>query len=815
MGINGKNTNGQEPLVIVLSRNYSTGLGVIRSLGAAGYTVDLIASVKKRGSAVIASSSKYVRKSVEVLSTKIQGDDGEGIINALLSYVSEDRKKVIFPVDDFTAAVVAGNRERLSRDFLFPDMLGEDRVPLVKYMDKVIQAGIAEGHGLSVPRHWIVSIEGDIKLCDDIKYPCFVKPLQSISGQKTEMGRFDSADELLGHLENMKDYYSDRSVLVQEYLDIEAEYDLCGVCLDREVIIPALIEKTRVAGFEKGVTMSGKLVPLDDLGEAKGKTIDMLKSLRYFGMFDLEFIKSGGKLFFSEINFRSGGPNYSYFLNGANLPAIVVEELVNGSHDKEWETVNEYGKSFVYEKVAWEDHMRGYLSKEDFLDCINNSDYKLLENDDDPEPGRHFNKRIRMSAMKHRALQMAGKEHRAEKAQEGKDTAEPLEHDVLITGRNSGNLLAMARDMGKAGYTVRVLRLYKTKPKASQILVKMKPEAFSVFVKQYEECIADNDTEKVADKLLEMAGERTLLVPVDDYSAYAVDMHRDRLKEKYILPGVREEQGALADLMNKEKQKAFAKEAGLPVLKSMIITDAEHIPDDVPLPCFIKPAVSMKSVKTVMKKCGDLDELKGSLGGEEMIAEEYSDVSCEYALLGLSAAGKVIIPCLFRTLRGGNRARKGVAATGVTMSCDGMRELIEKCRRMVSGIGYTGLFDIDLIKDKQGNMYFLEINLRAGASMHVFAEKGINLAGIMADALLAGKPVPDVTEDAGGTTFASEKVLLEEYVSGDISRKEFDEEVEKADVLFICDEIDDMPFRHYRKYLRLAELAKKIRKNKG
>ena len=37
------------PLVLVLARNYSTGLSVIRSLGAAGYTVDLIASAYKKG----------------------------------------------------------------------------------------------------------------------------------------------------------------------------------------------------------------------------------------------------------------------------------------------------------------------------------------------------------------------------------------------------------------------------------------------------------------------------------------------------------------------------------------------------------------------------------------------------------------------------------------------------------------------------------------------------------------------------------------------------------------------------------------------
>ena len=67
-----------KPLVIVLSRNYSTGLGVIRSLGKAGYTVDLIASTKKKGSSRIASCSKYVRQSVEVICPEIQEDTGDG-----------------------------------------------------------------------------------------------------------------------------------------------------------------------------------------------------------------------------------------------------------------------------------------------------------------------------------------------------------------------------------------------------------------------------------------------------------------------------------------------------------------------------------------------------------------------------------------------------------------------------------------------------------------------------------------------------------------------------------------------------------------
>ena len=98
--------------------------------------------------------------------------------------------------------------------------------------------------------------------------------------------------------------------------------------------------------------------------------------------------------------------------------------------------------------------------------------------------------------------------------------------------------------------------------------------------------------------------------------------------------------------------------------------------------------------------------------------------------------------------------------------------------------------------------------------MHVFAKKGINLAGIMADDLLKGIVLPDTEGDVPETTFASEKVLLEEYASGDISREEFDSEINSADVLFVYDERDIMPEKHFRKGLKKVDLFHKI-KRKG
>lgn len=391
-----------KPLVIVLSRNYSTGLGVIRSLGAAGYNVHLIASTRKKGSSVIASASKYVQKSVEVVTPKIQGDNGTEIIDELMKYVGKyEEKMILFPVDDFTASVVDAHRDVLRRHFHMPMIMKED-VSINSLMDKTVQGKMAREAGLMTPFETLISLRDTVNIPDAINYPCFVKPLQSVSGQKTEMCVCDNVSELKQHLLKMQGFYKDRDVLVQDYLRIEKEYDLSGICVDKQIIIPAVIEKIKIAKFEQGVTMCGKIHPVTVLGEMHEKIVAFLQSIHYVGMFDMELNVCGNEIFFNEINFRSGGPNYSYFLNGVNLPDIFIKEITGRGHEANEEKMLEYGKTFVYEKVAWEDYINSYMKAKELRQCINNADYTLLADKNDPIPGKIFYKRIRLSALKHK-----------------------------------------------------------------------------------------------------------------------------------------------------------------------------------------------------------------------------------------------------------------------------------------------------------------------------------------------------------------------------------------------------------------------------
>lgn len=394
--------DNSKPLIIVVSRNYSTGLGVIRSLGAAGYEVDLIASVMKRGTSVIASSSRYVRNHIEVVSAKTQEDKGTDLVYEILKYSKLPGEKIVFTVDDYTTTVADNYRNMLSEHFTLAHVTPGSEYTITQLMEKTLQTKLAKEAGLLTPLEWTVSLRGDVTVPEDIKYPCFVKPLQSFTGQKTEMGMFTSEETLLPHLLEMKAFYSDREVLIQEYLNIDREIDLSGICLDQEIIIPAIIEKTRIAKHHRGITMQGRMAPPEKLGALLEKIKEMLKSFHYYGMFDMEFNVCGDRIYFNEVNLRSGGPNYSYYLNGVNLPEILVKELSGEGHSPEEEVMAEFGRLFIYEKVAWEDYMHGFMSFRELNKAIRESDYTLIENKDDPAPGKVFNRRIRLSAAKNK-----------------------------------------------------------------------------------------------------------------------------------------------------------------------------------------------------------------------------------------------------------------------------------------------------------------------------------------------------------------------------------------------------------------------------
>lgn len=839
--------NNSEQLIVVLSRVYSTGLSVIRSLGAEGYTIDLVASAYKEGASKIAAKSKYIRNSVEVVSKKVKDGEDTELLNELLKYAGQNEKKpILFPTDDYTTSIMDVNRSELEKHFIMPYIVGDGAGALTRRMDKTVQGEMAKKAGLLTPEEWIINLENEIEIPEDMIYPCFCKPIESVTGYKREMAMCEDEEALRKHLRKLQKKFSNRCVLVQEFLNIDNEIDLSGVCLDQEIIIPAIIKKTNVAQYEKGVTLAGKVVPLSEIEEIRENIIAMLREFHYVGMFDMELNIVGDKIYFNEVNLRSGGPNYSYYKSGVNLPALFVKEVLGERHTDEEEQVKEFGKSFIYEKVAWDDYIHGFMSKKELNKCIENADIKLLYSDEDPEPAKFFIKEIKKTALKKKvknAIKAVKKKiikfikkvfypplrslkhillGYPQTKSKNKRNANAEKPRVMVAGRNYCSNLCMARSLGEAGYDVEVLRIFQVRPKKTNLMKIMKPDAYSEYVKAYHVCVSRRRSKRIVNRLKNLADldRKMLLIPADDLVANIVDDHLEELSELYYLPNVNNIQGEINRLMSKDVQKELALKAGLPVLNSCLIRTENgefEIPDTVTYPCFIKPNISKNSSKSKMKKCETEEELRQTLTeysvkkDVEMLVEDFVEIGKEYSLLGLSTKDGAVGPGFFGAEQGGHKERRGVALIGKILPCEDYQPLIKNLIDFVASLKYEGLYDVDLIETVDGKMYFVELNMRFGASGYAVTQSGVNLPGMFADYVLMNKPIDfECKIDEAGKRFISEKVMIEEYMKSFLTKSEMKKAMESVDIHFVKNNKDMRPYRHFKKFYFIASVMRGI-----
>jgi predicted ATP-grasp superfamily ATP-dependent carboligase len=384
-----------KPHILIVTKTYSTSLGIIRSLGIEGYHIELFYITRVRRMSEIPGSSKYVKETTEFF-----GRDDDAIIKEiLLKYSQRKEQYFLFPTDDYAASLIDRHSNKLSKYFLMPYVVDGGQGSVSHLMDKAVQTELARKSGFPTAKEWVISLEKDNLLVpDDIVFPCFVKPLVSAQGYKKELGICNDHEELQNKLYTLQSAMKKRSVMIQEYLDITKEFSMSGVCIDQTIILPAIVEKLRIAQHEKGVTLFGELVPVDEISKVKDALFKFLESLHFVGMFDLEVMCVGEKIYFGEMNLRSGGPNYSYYGSGVNLPNILVKAIVEKTIDDIPEI--EMHKKFLYEKAAWEDYQMGFMNKKELKSLYHEADILLLDCEEDPEPGKLFLQYIKTRVVK-------------------------------------------------------------------------------------------------------------------------------------------------------------------------------------------------------------------------------------------------------------------------------------------------------------------------------------------------------------------------------------------------------------------------------
>ncbi len=307
--------------VIVIGGSHHNTLGVVRSLGRAGISPNVILT-GKADSFVL--KSKYINNGETV-------KGGQAAIDLLFEkYSDSSQKAVLIGCHDLISSLLDLNRNELSKYFYVPGASSQGE--LTPLMNKKTMGDLAQTVGLRVPKTIIGSSESnhnELKLA----YPCITKPLLSKDGTKAEITVVKDKEELMSFLNK----HSGQEFIIQEFIEKKYEYQLIGCSIDagRDIIIPGVSELIRPSKCSN--TGFLHYMPMDSTyDEVLSKTYDFIKATKYSGLFSVEFLRDQqGKDYFMEMNFRNDGNAIAVTNAGVNLPYIWVLACMGKDYSKQ------------------------------------------------------------------------------------------------------------------------------------------------------------------------------------------------------------------------------------------------------------------------------------------------------------------------------------------------------------------------------------------------------------------------------------------------------------------------------------------------
>lgn len=376
--------------VVVIGHGYTSRLGIIRSLGAIGCEITVVAMVfhnrlgriiRFEGGKPIDCHSKYVRR---VLYCPAQ--NGDALVRLLLDRCIDPKQKVIIiPDSDFSAAIIDKNQEVLSPYFLFPH-IGHRAGEVERWMDKTVQKQTAREVGLNVAGGVTLCMkDGHYTMPTNVSFPCFTKPLATISGGKQFLRRCNNEKELQGVLDEVARRFPNTEVLIEDFKTIDTEYAVVGFSDGNNVVIPGVIEFIVNSKSHFGIAREGKIMPVagfESLLEQFGKYV---RKVGFCGLFDIDFYESDGEMFFGEMNLRFGGSGYAYTVMGVNLPAVMVRSF-RGEDYSDLLHIIDHTATYVNERMCVDDYMCGFVNRKQCKQIIANANIKFVYDKKDCKP---------------------------------------------------------------------------------------------------------------------------------------------------------------------------------------------------------------------------------------------------------------------------------------------------------------------------------------------------------------------------------------------------------------------------------------------
>lgn len=238
--------------------------------------------------------------------------------------------------------------------------------------------------------------------------------------------------------------------------------------------------------------------------------------------------------------------------------------------------------------------------------------------------------------------------------------------------------------------------------------------------------------------VLQKISPKKYLFPCGDYPSQVVDKFREQLEDYFYVPGIAIGYLPLEKLAEKSTMISKAFNAGFVIPKTMICdfssasqnsgTFCEYFHGSYPL--LIRPCGGEESSFNRFMVVEDESQLINAfinINYGKAIIQEYISKDEEIGIQGVGFGDDVLDPIVTGII---HKIRTSLVSPGSTTyatirSVDDT-EPINECNRFIKENGYSGIFDIELLR-KDNRYYFIECNFRNGAYGYSYTCSGHNL----------------------------------------------------------------------------------------
>lgn len=372
----------------------------------------------------------------------------------------------------------------------------------------------------------------------------------------------------------------------------------------------------------------------------------------------------------------------------------------------------------------------------------------------------------------------------------------PKNRHILVVGGDHHNTLASLRSLGRAGVHFDLL-LHSKKKKLDELIA-----ASSRYCP--DGCTLVDDTCDAVSKgyqhwLVGKDPHDCIVLTSSDLAAYVAD--RELAAVGVVTSSFQGEAGRAARLMDKYEQYLWATSHGIPMARSIVVTDGERSAENLHFPLILKPLVSAFGEKTdiaIVDTHKAYDEACQNLftnGYKRLLVQEVVDFDYEMVACGciFLSSGKEAHITLKKEVTFPRKA--GNVAIGHAEQVPEIERLLREVTNALSGEGFRGMFDIEVFATAQGPV-LNEINFRQSGNMFACLDNGMSLPLFWVGDASGGSIVLPETE-AGWLRIVAEPQLVSGLTHGQISAGSAIASVLRADSFAIYAKDDTSPLRKF------------------